>query len=69
MTDGGEAITTGVLLVASTATVPAALPAITALTAPAQAVFYFVSSKSDGTYSLEDSFDCPYELTWTATSE
>ncbi|MGD9641908.1 MAG: prepilin-type N-terminal cleavage/methylation domain-containing protein [Elusimicrobiales bacterium] len=53
VTDGGEAITTGVLLVASTATVPAALPAITALTAPAQSVFYFVSSKSDGTYSLE----------------
>jgi hypothetical protein len=53
VTDGGEAITTGVLLVASTAAVPTPLPAITALTAPAQAVFYFVSSKSDGTYSLE----------------
>jgi len=30
----------------------------------------FVSStEAHGTYSLEDSFDCPYEVAWTATSE
>lgn len=27
------------------------------------------STEAHGTYSLEDSFDCPYEVTWTATSE
>ena len=27
------------------------------------------STEAHGTYDLEDSFDCPYELTWTATSE
>jgi hypothetical protein len=27
------------------------------------------SSEAHGTYSLEDSFDCPYEVAWTATSE
>ena len=27
------------------------------------------STEAHGTYSLEDSFDCPYEVAWTATSE
>jgi hypothetical protein len=27
------------------------------------------STEAHGTYSLQNSFDCPYELTWTATSE
>ena len=27
------------------------------------------STVAHGTYNLEDSFDCPYEVTWTATSE
>jgi hypothetical protein len=27
------------------------------------------STEAHGTYSLEDSFDCPYEVDWTATSE
>jgi hypothetical protein len=27
------------------------------------------STEAHGTYSLQDSFDCPYEVTWTATSE
>jgi len=27
------------------------------------------STKAHGTYSLQDSFDCPYEVAWTATSE
>lgn len=27
------------------------------------------STAAHGTYSLQDSFDCPYEVTWTATSE
>lgn len=26
-------------------------------------------SEAHGTYSLQDSFDCPYEVAWTATSE
>ena len=27
------------------------------------------STAAHGTYRLEESFDCPYEVTWTATSE
>ena len=27
------------------------------------------STEAHGTYSLQDSFDCPYEVAWTATSE
>lgn len=27
------------------------------------------STAAHGTYSLQASFDCPYEVTWTATSE
>lgn len=27
------------------------------------------STEAHGTYSLQDSFDCPYEVVWTATSE
>ncbi len=27
------------------------------------------STEAHGSYSLQDSFDCPYEVTWTATSE
>ncbi|OGS12693.1 MAG: hypothetical protein A2234_03035 [Elusimicrobia bacterium RIFOXYA2_FULL_58_8] len=53
VTDGGAAITTGVLVVASTAAIPSTMATIYASSAPAQAVLYFVSSKSDGTYSLE----------------
>jgi hypothetical protein len=26
------------------------------------------STEAHGTYSLQDSFDCPYEVSWTATS-
>jgi hypothetical protein len=51
--DGGYAITTGVLVVASTAAVPDPLPAINAATAPALPVIYSVSSRADGAYSLE----------------
>ncbi|HBB66906.1 MAG: hypothetical protein A2X28_04795 [Elusimicrobia bacterium GWA2_56_46] len=49
----GAPITTGVLVVASTAAVPSPLNTIYASSAPAQAILYSVSSKSDGTYSLE----------------
>ncbi len=49
----GSAITTGVLVVASTATVPDSLAAVYASSAPSIAIFYSVSSQSDGTYSLE----------------
>ncbi|OGR87949.1 MAG: hypothetical protein A2021_07685 [Elusimicrobia bacterium GWF2_52_66] len=49
----GSPITTGVLVVASTGTVPDPMPAITAATSPSLTIFYAVSSKSDGMYSLE----------------
>ncbi len=53
VSDQGEPITTGVLVVASTAAVTDPLPAIYASTAAAGVVYYSASSKSDGTYSLE----------------
>lgn len=53
VTNSGAAITTGVLVVASTAAVNDPLSAIAAYSAPAQAVFYSVSSQADGTYSLD----------------
>ena len=53
VTSGGTAITTGVLVVASTAAVNDPLPTITASVAPSQAIYYSVSSMADGTYSLE----------------
>lgn len=46
-------ITTGVLVVASTVAVSNPLPAITAVSAPAGAVVYSVSSQADGTYTLD----------------
>ena len=49
----GTAITTGVLVVASTAAVPDPLPTVTAASAPGQAIFYAVSSQANGTYSLD----------------
>ncbi|MCX5784424.1 MAG: carboxypeptidase-like regulatory domain-containing protein [Elusimicrobia bacterium] len=53
VTNGGAAITTGVLIVASTAAVPDPLPAVYAQTSPAQTILYSVSSQADGTYSLD----------------
>ncbi|KAF0127177.1 MAG: Cna B domain-containing protein [Elusimicrobia bacterium] len=49
----GAPITTGVLIVASTATVPHPLPVISASAAGAGTIYYSASSKSDGTYALE----------------
>ncbi len=52
LTQGGAAITTGVLVVASTAAVTDPLPAINAASAPSLTAVYSVSSQADGTYSL-----------------
>lgn len=53
LTQGGVAITTGVLVVASTAPVSDPLPAVTAASAPSQTAVYSASSQADGTYSLD----------------
>jgi hypothetical protein len=53
VTAGSASITTGVLIVVSTATVTDPPAAITASVAPARAIYYSVSSKADGTYDLE----------------
>jgi len=53
VTDGGSAITTGVLIVASTGTIPDPLPAVYASSSAATAIFYSASSQSNGTYSVE----------------
>jgi len=49
---GGQPINSGVLIVASTATVPNPLPALSSATLVA-AVFYAASSLEDGTYSMD----------------
>ncbi len=49
----GSPITTGVLVVASTAAVADPLPSISAASAGAGRIYYSASSKSDGSYSLE----------------
>lgn len=46
-------ITTGVLVVASTAAVSDPMPALNAATAPSEAIYYSVSSQADGTYNLD----------------
>ncbi len=46
-------ITTGVLIVASTGTILNPPASVVASSAPAQAIFYSVSSQADGTYSLD----------------
>ncbi len=51
--NNGSIITTGVLIVASTATVPDPPADVVASSAPALAPFYSGSSQSDGTYSLD----------------
>ena len=53
LTKAGMVITTGVLVVASTATVSDPLPLVNAASAPTQTVIYSVSSQADGTYSLD----------------
>ncbi len=53
LTQGNTAITTGVLVVASTAAVTDPLPAVNAATAPSLTALYSVSSQADGTYTLE----------------
>lgn len=62
--DSSAAITTGVLVVASTATVTDPPATITASVAPARAIYYSVSSQADGTYSLEvrSSTTTPYNM-------
>ena len=53
LTKGGASITTGVLVIASTASISSPLPAIRGDTAPSGAVFYSASSQADGTYVLD----------------
>ncbi|MBI4249737.1 MAG: hypothetical protein HY611_09555, partial [Elusimicrobia bacterium] len=53
VTKGGAAITTGVLIVASTSSISVTPPAIYASSSAAKTVYYSVTSRSDGTYSLE----------------
>ena len=52
-TDNGAQITTGVLVVASTAALNDPPPWIYASTSPAAAILYSVASRPDGTYSLD----------------
>jgi type II secretory pathway pseudopilin PulG len=53
LTKGGNSITTGVLVIASTAAISSPLPAIYGDSAPSGPVFYSASSQADGTYSLD----------------
>ena len=53
ITKGGARVTTGALILASTATLPASPVAIVASSAPAQSVIYGANSKADGTYEIE----------------
>lgn len=53
VTNSGNVITTGVLIVASTGTIADPLPAIYASSVAASEVLYFVSSTAQGTYSLD----------------
>ena len=64
VTSNGSAITTGVLIIASTATVPDPPADVVASSAPALAAFYAVSSQGDGTYSLDvrGSTSTPYNM-------
>ena len=52
MTNNSELVTSGALILASTAAISATPPAIAASSAAAQTSLYAVSSKADGTYSL-----------------
>ncbi len=49
---GGATITTGVLILTSTGTIPTSPPTIYASSAAAQQVYYMAASLSDGTYSM-----------------
>lgn len=53
VTKSGAAITTGVLIMASTASVSDPPPAVVASSSPAQSIVYSASSMADGTYSLD----------------
>lgn len=53
VTLNGELVTTGALILISTATLSATPPAIVASSAAAQTVIYSGSSKADGTYEIE----------------
>lgn len=53
VTLNGELVTTGALILISTATLAASPPAIVASSAAAQTVIYSGSSKADGTYEIE----------------
>lgn len=52
VTNNGLALTSGALILASTATIPSTPNAIAASSGPAQTPLYAVSSKADGTYTL-----------------
>ena len=52
VTLSGNPITTGVMILASTATIPSVPPVIVASSAAAQQVYYMAASLSDGSYSL-----------------
>ena len=53
VTNGGTAITTGVLIVASTATITDPLAPVVAAVSASQSILYSISSQADGTYSLD----------------
>ena len=63
ITNNNAPVTTGALIIASTSTIPATLPAIYGSSAPAQSPVYAISSKSDGTYVLPVRGSNTYNLT------